>query len=252
MTTLLERQRFIMPPAVSTGSTSYLDTLDIDADDAVEGTVLVAQQPSVLNRTTVRVTYRANRVAASVPSATGAISGTSFLEVAKLQRIVSPRPNAYDAPPTPALAFAALDLLRSDDELFKESVERLRSMDQVLQRDAICERLLRLLDLYQEDYEGHALSAESVKGLTTFLRDKPTARRPSIAATPTGNLYVSWKEATGQKLILHFLTGGRCRYSALVRNRTHVARLDEISGGTTADSIAEWIETIGIDSWIAE
>lgn len=253
MTALLERKRFALPPVLATGSTSYFDTLAFEADTDEE----VAERVEIIehfrpNSAAVRATYRAVRKVAPVPSATAAISGTAFVEPVKLQALVGRGATVYDASPTPALAFAALDLLRSDDELFKEAVQKLSTMQGVVHRDSICERLLRLLELYREDYDGRALSAESLASFITFLQHKPTIRRPSIAATPTGNLYVVWKDATGQKLVLHFLSGGRCRYSAFVRNANHETRIDEHSGSTTADSVARRIDTLGLNSWIDE
>ncbi|AIO22683.1 hypothetical protein [Burkholderia cepacia] len=248
MTALLEKHGFESPYVLAPGSTSYLES----DDDEILDLGLVEHQAAPAKGLPVRVIYGTSQNTVSATANTVVTPRASYSNLGKWQATSHLHVALYDFPSRADYAFTALDLLRSDDELFKEAVEKLRASQEILHREAICERLLRLLDLYQEDYDGRALSADSLASFIAFLRDRPTVRRPSIAATPAGNLYAIWKEGTGQKLVLHFLPGARCRYAASVRNAMHEARFDEHSGSTTADSVSRSIDALGIASWIDE
>lgn len=153
-----------------------------------------------------------------------------------------------------ANAFAGLDELRADDSLFKEGVASLYAEAPVVRREEICSRLMRLLDLYKEDYDGRALSSESLASFRGFLKTKPSVRLPTITASGAGYIYASWKEPerTGRRVGIHFLPGGRARYTVFVRNIAHEERLDEHSGAVTADSLAATLDALGVGAWLNE
>lgn len=154
----------------------------------------------------------------------------------------------------PANAFAVLDELRSDDDLFREGVAALRGDDSIVCRDAICDRLVSLLELYREDYDGRALSADSLASFVAFLSAKPRVRLPSLTASPSGHIYATWKDRNqgGEKVGVFFLPGGRARYTAFVRNGLHGQRLDEHSGATTADVVGATLVALDLGRWLEE
>jgi hypothetical protein len=79
----------------------------------------------------------------------------------------------------------------SDDGLALQAIRRVQTT-KIRYRGKLVARLEELLRAYQEDYEGHSLSARAIDALAMFLSANLHLRRPRVTATPSGDLYAEW------------------------------------------------------------
>jgi hypothetical protein len=154
----------------------------------------------------------------------------------------------FPARSEPSGAFGELDALRMDDRLALQAI-RSSEATQIPYREKLAARLLEVLKAFKEDYDGRSLSASAIDSLVGFLDTNRGLRRPSLTATPSGDLYAEW---TGPEVLLlgaRFLPSNEVQYVIFAPNPLHEGRTDRISGLTTADTLMNKIRHLG---WLAE
>jgi len=148
-------------------------------------------------------------------------------------------------------AFRELDALRTDDRLALQAISRLKTT-QIPYRDELVTRLEELLGAYQGDYGDRSLSATAIDAFVAFLNSNRYLRKPSITATPTGDLYAEWTGSDNTLLGIRFFPTGEVQYVLFTPNPLHDSRTDRSSGSTTADALMGKISHLGASGWLTE
>ncbi|MDI2593105.1 hypothetical protein POF45_16960 [Pseudomonas sp. 681] len=149
-------------------------------------------------------------------------------------------------------AFDELDRRRADTTEIDNYICKLRALHVVKNAGRIADRIVNLLDLYKEDYDGKSLSSPSLATFTEFLILHSASKFPSITATPAGELYVQWKHSESQRLGIQFLAGSEIKWVLFKSNSVYEGRIDQFSGRTVVDSFKETATALGIHEWIVE
>jgi hypothetical protein len=139
----------------------------------------------------------------------------------------------------------------SDDRLALQAIRRVQST-QIRYRDKLGARLEDLLRAYQDDYEGHSLSAGAIDALAMFLSANLHFRRPRITATPSGDLYAEWTGPGDLLLGVRFTESGEVQYVIFAPNTLHKGRIDRMSGTTTADTLIGKLPHLVDLGWLTE
>lgn len=149
-------------------------------------------------------------------------------------------------------AFSELDRRRADTTEIETCLCELRAQNNIKNAHRIADRIVELLELYKEDYEGRSLSASSLVTFINFLMINPTTKFPSITATPAGELYVQWKYSESQRLGVHFLAGSEAKWVLFKRNPVYEEQIDNFTDRTGISSFNQIAIALGIHEWIAE
>lgn len=148
--------------------------------------------------------------------------------------------------------FDKLDALRSDARGVQDLIQAISCHGEYPLGQKLALRLGALLEAYQEDYEGRALSADSVRGFMMVLSGISGWKLPSITATPAGELYVQWRHGKTHLLSLQFLPTSEVRYVIFQPNLKHPERMDTTSGLTTVDAVIEFVSSLRVEYWVKE
>jgi hypothetical protein len=141
--------------------------------------------------------------------------------------------------------------LPTDNRSTLRAIDRLRTT-QIRFRDKLAGRLEELLHAYQDDYEGHSLSAGAIDALVTFLDANLLLKRPRVSATPSGDLYAEWTGPGDTLLGVRFTESGEVQYALFAPNTLHQDRMDRASGMTTADTLMEKLAYLPDQRWLSE
>lgn len=145
--------------------------------------------------------------------------------------------------------FDELHAIRADDSLFKEEIVDISKKENLPYAEKLGKRLSVLLQYFKEDYDGRSLSRYSLKGLKQFLFSNDVTY-PSITAVPNGDMYAQWKSPDKSHVLsVHFFSDFSVKFFIIQPNNKH-SKLDTLSGQTTVDSLAEYLNKYGVMSWI--
>lgn len=114
-------------------------------------------------------------------------------------------------------------------------------------RDALAERIDALLAAFQDDGDGVPASANSLRGLLSFLEAHPALNYPSITLTPNGDFYASWKKARTHVFSIQFLDNGQVRFVVL---RAEPAA--QLSGLTTPTELMDIVAPLHVLDWASQ
>lgn len=148
--------------------------------------------------------------------------------------------------------FGELEARHKNDHAVRQIIGDIRSSDTIRYKDKLANRLDALLNAYKEDYEGRALSADSLRAMISFLSANPTFKYPIVSATPDGDPYVQWKHESNRRLSVHFLPTGDARFVIFKPNPMHPNRTDPFGGSTTTDALLDEIAIHGVLDWATE
>ncbi|POA49380.1 hypothetical protein C1893_07090 [Pseudomonas sp. MPR-ANC1] len=149
-------------------------------------------------------------------------------------------------------AFDELDRRRSDTRELENSLSELRAQNGIHNAGRIADRIIKLLELYKEDYNDKSLSFSSLNTFIRFLVINPRSKFPSITATPAGELYVQWKYTENQRLGIHFLSGNEVKWILFKKDPLSDERIEHFSDKAGVDSFYEVSIALGIREWIVE
>jgi hypothetical protein len=157
------------------------------------------------------------------------------------------RPEASSSP------FEFLATIRSDDKQFLQEVENIRSDVTLNFAAQLADRLQDLLEAYKEDSGDKALSVYSLYSLIQFIKSDNRLKRPSLSATPDGNLYAQWRNADRSCIFsVHFLSDETAKFFISQPNAKHPSRRNVLSGSTTVDLLLSQVAPLGIMRWASD
>lgn len=136
-----------------------------------------------------------------------------------------------------------MDTLTTSQEILK----RLSGATTLLFREAMSARIASLLEAFQEDSGGVAVSVNSLQSLLAFLEAHPTLKYPAITLTPSGDFYASWKENRTQVFSVQFLDNGQVRFVVLRNGPTA-----QLSGLTTPATLMNLVAPLHVLEWAGQ
>lgn len=113
----------------------------------------------------------------------------------------------------------------------------------------------RLLELREqrsnEEPEGPGVSENSAECMMKMLSSVKGLRMPALSITPDGNVYASWRNASGAVFSVHFLENGETRYVILRRDDNSPGVWIRSTGSAPANRVLTIPETSSA-KWIFE
>ena len=126
----------------------------------------------------------------------------------------------------------------------QEILTRLHGATTLPFREAMSARIASLLEAFQKESGGVAVSVNSFQSLLAFLQAHPNLNYPTITLTPGGDFYASWKENRTQVFSVQFLDNGQVRFVVLRTEPTA-----QLSGLTTPATLMNLVAPLRVLEW---
>jgi len=116
-------------------------------------------------------------------------------------------------------------------------------------REAIARRLFELVQDVKEEEPENGISLSSLRSFYSFLQINTHLRKPSIALTPSNDIYVSWKRDAHCVFSINFLASGLARF-VIITTGVRSDQVVRLAGIANIESLIEKVKPWGVLKWI--